>query len=260
VHITYLSTSSADGEDSAVANSVDFAATDHFLTDADYANNPSLQMVPAIAGGIALVHSLQGLSGTQELVLTRELIADIFLGNVRYWNDSRIAAVNPKLPLPANLPITVVYRSDESGTTDIFTAALSNFTDEFRTRVGAHSGSWPPELYATNPDAVLVSDALSMSSFLHDTHNAIGYVVYSDALRYNLQVSAVLNQVGRRTYPSDKFVTAAMELAVFNTGRFTADIIDGTYLCIPLQQCVVLLSECSHTHTHTRTHTHTHTH
>jgi len=112
---------------------VDYAGSDSVLGAADYASFPDLQMFPALAGAVVPVYNIPVLPRNQTLVLSRSTIARIFMGKIRYWNDTAILADNAAFPRVANVmqkvgqPIKVVLRTDSSGTTEIFSTALASF-------------------------------------------------------------------------------------------------------------------------------------
>ncbi len=100
---------------------------------------PSLH-IPTVAGAVTITYNIPG---NPELKLTPDVVADIFLGNIKKWNDSRIVALNPSVKLPATA-ITVVHRSDGSGTTAVFSDYLSQVSDEWKSKVGTgQSLNWP---------------------------------------------------------------------------------------------------------------------
>src|SRR5262245_58544317 len=114
VQLSYDSVGSGEGTKQFLANAVDFGASDAALSDEEMAQVArGVQLLPAVAGSIVLAYNLDGLGG--ELKLTRDVYADISLGKITRWDDSRIATVNPGLHLP-NTTIALVARQDSSGT------------------------------------------------------------------------------------------------------------------------------------------------
>src|ERR1035438_9674799 len=132
VTVNYQSVGSGAGIAQYQAGNVDFGATDAPLTDKDLAGmpNPTMQF-PVTAGCEVLVYNLPGI--TSGLKLSGDVVADIFLGAIKVWNDPRITAMNPDLKLP-DTPIGVAHRSDGSGTTYIFTDYLSTVSPAWKNR------------------------------------------------------------------------------------------------------------------------------
>eukprot|EP00667_Euglena_gracilis_P000942 EG_transcript_942 len=121
---------------------IDFAGSDALLTDSDYSQFPDLQMYPTMAAAVVPIFNLGPVTN---LTLSTGLLAQIFAGTVRFWDDARILNLNPQLNgvIPARQPITLVVRSDSSGTTQIFKKALAKFDPSFQAQIGtASSNSW----------------------------------------------------------------------------------------------------------------------
>jgi phosphate transport system substrate-binding protein len=142
---------------------------------------------------------------TTPLKFTGALLADIFLGKITRWNDAAIAKVNPGVTIP-NLPITVVHRSDGSGTTFIFVDYLSKVSPEWEKRVGrASSVSWPVGLGGTQNDGV--------SGLVKQSPGTIGYVELIYATQNNIAFGTVQNMDGNFVAASVPSVTAAAAAA-----------------------------------------------
>ncbi|HMN62429.1 MAG TPA: phosphate ABC transporter substrate-binding protein PstS, partial [Anaerolinea sp.] len=147
VAINYQGIGSGGGKKGIVDRTIDFAGSDSTLKDDEYTAGGDLQMYPMIAGAVVPIFNLEGYDAAADkpLVLDRETLANIYLGKITKWNDPAILATNPDLT--AKLPdkaITAVHRSDGSGTTEIFTNALSAFSTEWKDSVGAGSSvEWP---------------------------------------------------------------------------------------------------------------------
>jgi phosphate transport system substrate-binding protein len=155
--------------------------------------------IPTVLGADVVTYNVPGV--TQTLKLTGELIADIFLGRVTKWNDSRIAALNPGAALPAR-DVLVVHRSDGSGTTYIFTDYLSAVSSAWRQAVGkGKEVKWPVGLGAKGNEGV--------AGQVKQTPGTIGYVELVYAKQNNLPVAAVRNAAGSFVTPSIEAVTAA---------------------------------------------------
>ena len=156
-----LLTNSCDASDKAkmalatggtVIDSVDFAGSDSLVTDDEYSKYPDIQMYPTVAGAVVpIVHF--GEDGKQEVVLSPGILAKIYSGAIRRWDDAKILALNPSLSVPASQSIRVIARSDKSGTTETWKRSLAAFDANFSTAVGTSPTSslraegaqgWPP--------------------------------------------------------------------------------------------------------------------
>src|SRR4029077_9672241 len=133
VGMNYQSIGSGGGIKQIKAKTVDFGASDMPLTPEEL-NKEGLLQFPAIVGGVVPVVNLEGVAPGQ-LRLTGRLLADIFLGKIKTWNDPALTALNPDVKLPATA-ITVVRRADGSGTTFVFTDYLSQVSTEWKGKVG----------------------------------------------------------------------------------------------------------------------------
>jgi phosphate transport system substrate-binding protein len=201
VKINYQSIGSGGGIRQLTEQTVDFGASDAPMTDEELAKakgGPILH-IPTVLGADVVTYNVPGV--TQTLKLTGELIADIFLGRVTKWNDSRIAALNPGAALPAR-DVLVVHRSDGSGTTYIFTDYLSAVSSAWRQAVGkGKEVKWPVGLGAKGNEGV--------AGQVKQTPGTIGYVELVYAKQNNLPVAAVRNAAGSFVTPSIEAVTAA---------------------------------------------------
>jgi phosphate ABC transporter phosphate-binding protein len=186
--------------------SLDFGCTDAFLTDAQLAEakGGAVIHVPLVLGAVVPTYNLPGLAAP--LRFTGPLLADIYLGKVRRWDDLAIRANNPGVPLPAT-PIEVVRRSGESGTSFIWTEYLSKASGEWRDKVGAGTAvSWPVGRDGKGNDGV--------ATVVSRTVGAIGFVELSFALANNLAVGEVKNRDGRYVRASPESVAAAAAAAL----------------------------------------------
>jgi ABC-type phosphate transport system substrate-binding protein/class 3 adenylate cyclase len=162
-----------------------------------------------------------------DLVLSRETIVGIFNATIMKWNDPAIAAVNPGLNLP-NEYIRRVVRADKSGTTEIFTSALSSFSPEWKAQFGvSQKPVWPNS--TNNPYYIEGDTASGMARGVFVNYYSIGYNTLSSTLEAQLQLpnAPVINKSGKKVKPSTASVQSAMEdyLETFN-GKFTAEIVD----------------------------------
>ncbi len=156
---------------------------------------------------VVITYNLESVK--QPLRFSSELIADIFLGKIKKWNDPKIAADNPGVTLPAN-DITVVHRSDGSGTSAVFTDYLSKVSAEWKEKVGSGtSPSWPTGIGGKGNEGV--------TGQVKNTPNTIGYVELAYALKNNLPVAHIKNAGGNFIEPTIDTVTAAASASAANT-------------------------------------------
>jgi phosphate transport system substrate-binding protein len=176
VRFNYQSIGSGGGIQQIKARTVDFGASDAPLTPEELDESGLLQF-PMIMGGVVPVINLEGIA-PGALKMSNKLLADIYLGNVKEWNDSRIKAENPGLSLPSK-SIMVVHRSDGSGTTWIFTNYLSKVSQEWKDNVGNEkSVAWPVGVGGKGNEGV--------ASYVKRIDASIGYVEYAYALQNHL--------------------------------------------------------------------------
>ena len=165
VKVNYQSIGSGGGIKQITAGTVDFGASDDPLTQADL-DKSGLMQFPAITGGIVVIVNVKGLN-KQKITLDGSTLADIFMGKITMWNDAKITALNKGLKLPA-AKITVVRRSDSSGTTAVFTKYLSESSDVWAKEIGSGKAvNWKTGLGAKGNDGV--------SNMVRQTNNSIGY-------------------------------------------------------------------------------------
>jgi phosphate transport system substrate-binding protein len=197
--LNYQSIGSGGGIRQITANTVDFGASDKPLKPDDLATNGFVQF-PTVIGGVVPVVNLPGIASGQ-IKMTGPLLADIFRGVVKKWNDPLIAKFNPGVKLP-NLPITVVHRSDGSGTTFIWTTYLATKAGHWASEVGANdSVAWPTGLGGKGNEGV--------AAFVKQTPGAIGYVEYAYAKLNNLTYTQVQNKAGKFVSPTASAFAAA---------------------------------------------------
>lgn len=200
VKIDYQSIGSGGGINQLKKQTVDFGASDAPMSDDDLKSAPGeILHIPTVLGAVVLTYNLEGLK--QPLRFSPEVIADIFLGKIKKWNDAKIAADNPGVTLSAN-DITVVHRSDGSGTSAVFTDYLSKVSPEWKDKVGAGvSPSWPIGLGGKGNEGV--------TGQVKNTPNTIGYIELVYAVKNNLPVAQIKNASGAFIAPSIDTVTAA---------------------------------------------------
>ena len=197
--LNYQSIGSGGGIRQINANTVDFGASDKPMKPDDLATNNLVQF-PAVIGGVVPVVNLPGIASGQ-IKLTGPQLADIFRGVIKKWNDPLLAKTNPGVKLP-NLPITVVHRSDGSGTTFIWTTYLATKAAHWASEVGANdSVSWPTGLGGKGNEGV--------AAFVKQTPGSIGYVEYAYAKLNNLTYTQVQNKAGKFVSPTAAAFAAA---------------------------------------------------
>ncbi len=200
--VNYQSIGSGGGIQQFIAKTVDFGATDVPMNaeEIERAGAPVLQ-VPVTLGGEAVAYNLPGIG--KGLRLTPELIAGVYLGKVTRWNDAAIARLNPGLKLP-DVPITVVHRSDGSGTTYIFTDFLSAVSAPWRKTVGTgKSVQWPA------PSSVGGKGNEGVAGQVSQSPGAVGYVELAYALQNEMAYALVRNRDGNYLYPTVETIKAA---------------------------------------------------
>jgi len=202
VAISYAAVGSSAGITAFTAGQADFGASDvpASPTDLASARGGAAVQVPVDLGAVVVAYNLPLPGGPSRLRLTGPVIARIFLGQITYWNDPAITALNPHVDIP-RWPITVVHRSDGSGTTYIFSNYLSAVSPAWATQVGTgRSLHWPTGYGADgNPG---VAAAISRISF------AIGYIERSYAKGPALAYAAIANQAGNYTIPTTQAIAA----------------------------------------------------
>nr|WP_240126639.1 phosphate ABC transporter substrate-binding protein PstS [Thermomonas alba] len=197
--INYQSIGSGGGIAQIKAATVDFGASDKPLS-AEELKQAGLAQFPLVIGGIVPVVNVPGVApGAMKIDGT--LLADIYLGKITKWNDPRIAALNPGLKLP-DMKITVVHRSDGSGTTFNFTNYLSKVSPEWKQKVGeGTSVAWPVGVGGKGNEGV--------AAYTRQIRGGIGYVEYAYALQNKLTYALMKNAAGNFVRPSDETFQAA---------------------------------------------------
>jgi phosphate transport system substrate-binding protein len=203
VQISYDAVGSGAGIERIRQHQVDFGASDAPLSTEDLAASELLQF-PVVVGGVVPVINISGIK-PGELKLTGQLLADIYLGRIRKWNDPAIAALNPKTALP-NTNITVVHRSDPSGSSLLWTDYLSRSSTDWQSSVGASlTPKWPAGVGGYGNDGV--------ASYVQRTRFAIGYVEYIYARKHHLSNVSLRNRSGRFVQAGRDAFRAAAETA-----------------------------------------------
>ena len=201
VKINYQSIGSGGGIRQLIEGTVDFGATDSPMTDEEMAKAKGgpVVHVPTVMGADVITYNVEGL--TRPLNLTGQVIADVFLGKIKKWNDARIAALNGDAKLP-NQDILVVHRSDGSGTTYIFTDYLSAVSPAWKNGPGrGKEVQWPAGLGAKGNEGV--------AGQVKQTPGAVGYTELAYAKQNRLAYAAVQNAAGEFVLPTLESITAA---------------------------------------------------
>jgi len=192
VRLNYQSIGSGGGIKQIKAKTVDFGASDAPMKP-KYLKKFGLMQWPMIMGGVVPVVHVKGIAAGQ-LKLSADNIADIYLGNIRSWNDRKIQANNPGLSLPAQ-GITVVHRADGSGTTWIFTNYLNKVSSNWKDKVGnAKSVQWPVGLGGKGNEGV--------AAYVKRIDGSIGYVEYAYALQNKMASVLLQNHSGNYVAPT----------------------------------------------------------
>ena len=199
VKINYQSIGSGGGIAQIKAGTVDFGASDKPL-DPDELAQSGLAQFPIVIGGVVPVVNLEGVTPGQ-LKLTGQVLANIYLGKVQKWNDPAIAALNPGMKL-GDATISVVHRSDGSGTTFNFADYLSKVSDEWKSKVGeGTSVQWPVGIGGKGNEGV--------AAYVKQIKNSIGYVELAYALQNKMSYCSMKNSAGNFVEPSLESFSAA---------------------------------------------------
>jgi phosphate transport system substrate-binding protein len=206
IQVNYQSIGSGGGIKQLSAQTLFFGASDMPMTDEQMKAAPGpILHFPTVLGAVVPAYNLGGVS---ELKFTGALLADIYLGKVTKWNDPAIAEANPGVKLP-NLDITVVHRSDGSGTTFIWCDFLSKVSPDYKQQIGASTSvSWPAGVGGKGNEGV--------SGLVKQSPGAIGYIELIYALQNNIPFGDVQNPDGQFVRASLDSVTAAAAGAAAN--------------------------------------------
>jgi phosphate transport system substrate-binding protein len=195
VTINYQAVGSGAGIQQFIKNTVDFGASDVPMASADITSAGGTEVLTQIPTTLGVISIAFNISGVSSLKLDADTVAGIFLGHIKTWNDPALTALNSGTSLP-NKPITVVHRSDGSGTTFHFTDYMSKISSEWKTKVGnAKSVSWPVGVGA--------SGNASVAQAITSTEGSVGYVELAYVVQTGMHQAALKNANG-------KFVTASV--------------------------------------------------
>lgn len=192
IKVNYQSIGSGGGQQQLLNKTVDFGASDAFMTD-EQLSKASAKVIqfPTCLGAVVITYNIEG---NPTLKLSGDVVADIYMGKIKKWDDERIKKTNPDVKLP-DQNITVVHRSDGSGTTFIWTDYLAKVSPDWKASVGnAISVNWPAGLGAKGNEGV--------SGLVKQTPGAIGYVELIYALQNKMVMASLQNKAGNFIAPS----------------------------------------------------------
>jgi phosphate transport system substrate-binding protein len=206
VQLNYQSIGSGGGIKQITERTVDFGASDKPLKPEELAKDNLLQF-PAVVGGVVFVVNIEGVKEGQ-LKLDGDTACRIFLGDIKKWNDKQITAMNAGLKLP-DVEITVVHRSDGSGTTAIFTDYLNGVCPAWKDKVGSGTSvNWPVGIGGKGNEGV--------SNYVIKTANSIGYVEFAYAKQNKMVHTKLKNKAGTFVEPNFESFEDAAETGTFD--------------------------------------------
>ena len=191
VRVNYQALGSGAGISQITAKTVDFAGTDAPLNATERTNAPGLLHIPETIGAVTAAYNLPGIPSG--LNLTGQILADIFLGTITNWDNASIAALNPGVSLPST-SISVVHRSDGSGTSFVWTSYLH-----------LASTTWPTSLVGKNPNwpaGIGKQGNAGVAGYVRQTANTIGYVELAYTVQNSMTVAKVRNPAGNFILPT----------------------------------------------------------
>jgi phosphate transport system substrate-binding protein len=220
ININYQSIGSGGGIKQFTEKTVDFGASDAPLSEEETQGLSSSTSVhiPETIGSVVAAYNIAGID--KGVKLTGPVLSDIFLGKITKWDDPKIKEFNPDLPLPS-ADITVVHRSDGSGTTFIWTTYLSQVSPEWNQTFGAgKSIQWTVGLGAQGNEGV--------SNTIKSTPNSIGYVELTYALTTDMDYASLMNRAGNFVEPTLNSTLAAAEAAIIMNSTSTSNSTGST--------------------------------
>ncbi|MEO1375985.1 MAG: phosphate ABC transporter substrate-binding protein PstS [Cyanobacteria bacterium J06635_10] len=200
LRVNYQSVGSGAGVRQFTAGTVDFGASDVAMKDEEIKKvERGVLLLPMTGGSVVLAYNLPGV---EELKLPRAVYADILLGKITDWDDEKIAAANPGVKLP-DQKITIIHRSDGSGTTAVFTKHLSAISQDWKNGPGeGKTVSWPTGIGAKGNEGVTAQ--------IKQTAGSIGYIEFGYAKNEGLSMAALENKAGKFIVPSDEAASKAL--------------------------------------------------
>ncbi|MGA7178128.1 MAG: phosphate ABC transporter substrate-binding protein PstS [Thiobacillaceae bacterium] len=209
VGMNYQSIGSGGGIKQIKARTVDFGASDMPLKPNDL-QEAGLTQFPTVMGGVVPVYNLPGIDAGQ-IKLTPKVLADIFLDKIKKWNDPALAELNPGVALP-DQSISVVHRSDGSGTTFIFTNYLSKVSPEWKGKVGENTSvQWPTGVGGKGNEGV--------AQYVQRIKGSIGYVEYAYALQNKMSYALLQNREGNFVIPAEAAFKSAAANAKWDMNK-----------------------------------------
>jgi phosphate transport system substrate-binding protein len=205
VQFHYLPRGSAEGISNVSSGGADFGGSEVPMNDEELAKAPTkLLLLPSVVGGVVPIYNLPSIR--QELRFTSEVLAGIYLGTIRNWNDPAMAAINPGVSLP-HQRIEVFYRGDPSGTSYIWTEFLSKVSGKWKSQVGyGITVKWPAGEPSRNGGG-------NLARSVQETPSSIGYVELTFALEHGLQFGSIRNSAGNYIKANLKSLSAAASTA-----------------------------------------------
>ncbi|TAH52849.1 MAG: phosphate ABC transporter substrate-binding protein PstS [Chloroflexota bacterium] len=244
--VNYQGIGSGGGKKAMIDGTVDFAGSDSLMKDKEYKaaadKGVTLQMFPTLAGAVVPIVNIPEI--TQTLTIDGPTLAAIYLGTINRWNDPALAKLNPKLTLP-DKPITVVHRSDGSGTTEVFTKYLSKVSEEWKNGPGGASAvEWPADKLG---NGVAGKGNPGVAATVQATPYSIGYVELSFAKLNNIPFFEMMNAAGNTvTADAESLNSAMLDFGDQFSDKLTVDTISNgpgakswpiagyTYMIIPM--------------------------
>ncbi len=218
--VNYQGIGSSGGIKQIKAKTVDFGGTDAPLSESEL-DAANLVQIPTVMGGVTIVVNLPGVK-SGDVKLDGETAANIFRGAIAKWNDPAIAKLNPGVKLP-DMAITVVHRSDGSGTTHVFTHYLAKQSMAFKRDVGADkSVNWRGNEVGGKGNPGVAANVQKIAG-------AIGYVDIADAQKNNMTFVALKNKAGNFIVPSQQAIADAAGGANFKVKGMAPDLLDQTH-------------------------------
>ncbi len=229
VALNYQPIGSGGGKKAIIDNTVDFAGSDSLVSADEYTAGVDLQMYPMVAGAVVPVYNVDfsSITNAPKLLLDRATLVGIYDGSISKWNDPAIVALNPDLaPALPNATITVVHRSDGSGTTEVFTRALSSFSETWAAAPGFGTAiEWPADKAG---HGVGGKGNAGVAAAVIATPNSIGYVELAYAVSNGMPFANMINKAGTTvTANGDTLQSAMNDFANAFTDKLTNVIVDG---------------------------------
>lgn len=220
VKVNYQSVGSGAGIQQLTNKTVDFGASDAFMSDDELSKAPApIVHIPICLGSVVVTYNIEGVTS---LKLSPEVLSDIFMGEIKKWDDEKIKKDNPDAKLPSS-DINVVHRSDGSGTSAVFTDYLAKVSEDWKKSVGAgKSVNWPVGLGAKGNEGV--------GGMVKQTPGSIGYVELIYALQNKMSTAQLKNKKGNFVEPTLKSTSAAANVTIPEDTRISltnSDADDG---------------------------------